>query len=279
MKICMTGPAGIVGKAIRPYLAEAFEEVILMTHRTPCEDLAPNERLVQGDIQDRAFVDSVLTGVNGLIHLAGLVGPDYTFEQVLGPNVIGTYNLFESAVANRLDQVIYASSHHAIGFLPRGLYDENTPIRADSWYGVSKAFGEVLAAYYADKQGLNVVSVRIGSVTEKVVDERRKHAWCSPRDLAKLFELALTRKETGHRMVYGVSECPEPFFANAGAREIGYEPSDQSENNLADESLRDALPDVRDPDSFFIGGYFASRGLSDVALERFLAAQNAETSY
>ena len=60
MKICMTGAAGIVGRAVRPFLAEAFEELVLMVHRIPCENLAPNESVVKGDIQDRAFVDSVL---------------------------------------------------------------------------------------------------------------------------------------------------------------------------------------------------------------------------
>lgn len=275
----MTGAAGIVGKAVRPFLAKAFEEVVLVVHRTPCENLAPNERVVKGDIQDRALVDSVLAEVDGLIHLAGLVGPDYTFEQVLGPNLVGTYNLFESSVANRIEQIIYASSHHAIGFWPRGTrIDETTPIRADSWYGVSKAFGEVLAAYYADKHGLNIVSVRIGSVTEKAVDERRKHAWCSPRDLARLFELGLTRKEKGHRLVYGVSECPEPFFDNAAAREIGYEPADNSDDHLADASLRDAVPDLRKPEDLFIGGYFASGGLSAESLERFRVKRKMEAT-
>jgi len=267
----MTGAAGIVGKAVRPYLAKAFEEVVLMTHRTPCEDLAPNERVVKGDIQDRAYVDSVLTDVDGVIHLAGLVGPDFTFEQVLGPNVVGTYNLFESALAHNHKQFIYASSHHAIGFLPRGFYDEKAPIRADSWYGVSKAWGEILAAYYADKHGLNVVSIRIGSVTDKAMDERRTHTWNSPRDLAKLFELGLKRTETGHRMVYGASKCPEPFFDLTSAKEMGYEPMDNSYDNLVDESLRNAVPDLDNPENLFVGGYFASGGLTPEALERLKA--------
>ena len=271
MRICMTGAAGIVGQAVRPFLAQAFDEVVLMTHRTPCENLAPNERVVQGDIQDRAFVDSALAGIDGLIHLAGLVGPDFTFEQVLGPNLVGTYNLFESCLANSIDNVIYASSHHAIGFLPRGFYDEKAPIRADSWYGVSKAWGEVLAAYYADKHGLNVVSIRIGSVTDKAMDERRTHTWNSPRDLARLFELALKRKEKGHRLVYGASECPQPFFDLSSARDLGYEPMDYSHDNLFDESLRNAVPDLNDPQNLFIGGYFASGGLSPEALGRLRA--------
>ncbi|MBD3243779.1 MAG: NAD-dependent epimerase/dehydratase family protein [Chitinivibrionales bacterium] len=264
MRVLMTGAAGIVGTVIRPFLAEYFDEMVLLTHRTPAKDLLPNERSVKGDIQDRDFVDSIMADVDGLIHLAGLVGPDYTFDQVLGPNIVGTYNLFEACRTNGVRQIVYASSHHAIGFLPRGTaIDENTPIRADSYYGVSKAFGEVLGAYFADKYGLNVLSIRIGSVGEKAIDERRMHTWSSPRDLARLIELGLTREEQGYRLVYGVSDCPEPFFDNRSATEMGYSPLDNSLDFLADPSLRDALPDLSNPQNRYIGGYFASQGMSD----------------
>lgn len=269
MKIVMTGPAGVVGSLVRPFLAEAFDQIILVTHRTPCRELASNETAVQGDIQDRDFCNSLLEGIDGLIHLAGLVGEEYTWDQVLGPNVNGTYNLFESARINEVSQIVYASSHHAIGFLPRGAHiDADTPVRPDSWYGMSKAFGEVLAAFFCDKFGMNIVSIRIGSVNEQAVDERRMHTWHSPRDMARLFTLSLKREETGHRIVYGVSECPEPFFDNSSAEEIGYRPFDKSLDNLSDPSLIEIEPDLTDPENLFVGGYFASAGITNTAKER-----------
>lgn len=271
MKIVMTGPAGIVGSLVRPFLAETFEEIILLSHRTPCRDLASNEIAVRGDIQDRAFCNSLLEGVDGLIHLAGLVGDEYTWDQVMGPNVNGTYNLFESARINGVKQIVYASSHHAVGFLPRGSsIDEKTPVRADSWYGVSKAFGEVLAAFFCDKFAMNIVSIRIGSVNEKAVDERRVHTWHSPRDMARLFTLSLTRKETGHRVVYGISDCPEPFFDNRSAQEIGYHPLDSSLEHLSDPALAGAQPDFSDIENFLVGGYFATTGMTTEAKERLM---------
>lgn len=279
MKILLTGAAGIVGKLVRPYLSEAFEEVVLLTHRTPCENLNSNERSVQGNIEDRSFIDSLLTEVDGVIHLAGLVGPDYTFDQVLGPNFVGTYNIFEAARKAGVKHIIYASSHHAVGFIPRGsAIDEHAPIRPDSYYGVSKAFGEILSAYFADKYGLNILSVRIGSVTEKIEDERRTHTWSSPRDLARLFELGLTRNEQGHRIVYGVSKCPDPFFDNSSAEEIGYDPTDYSLDFIVDPSILDTKPDPSLPENLFIGGYFASGGLSEEALERLREEMKEEDS-
>ncbi len=277
MKILLTGAAGIVGKLVRPYLSDTFEEVVLLTHKTPCEKLKANERSVHGDIEDRSFVESVLSEVEGVIHLAGLVGPDYTFDQVLGPNFVGTYNIFEAARKEGVTQIIYASSHHAVGFIPRGsTIDEHAPLRPDSYYGVSKAFGEILSAYFADKYGLNILSVRIGSVTEKIEDERRTHTWCSPRDLARLFELGLTRNTQGHRLVYGVSKCPDPFFDNSSAEDIGYEPMDYSLDFVVDPSILDTKPDPALPENLFIGGYFASGGLSEESLQRLRVQMEEE---
>lgn len=273
MRVLMTGAAGIVGTAIRPYLARSMDEMVLLTHRTPVTDLLPNERSVSGDIQDRDFVSSLLDGIDGVVHLAGLVGPDYTFDQIMGPNVIGTYNLLDAGRAHGVRQFVYASSHHVVGFVPRGArLNESSPIRADSYYGVSKAFGEILGAFFADKYGLSVLSIRIGSVGEKAIDERRMHTWTSPRDLAQLIERGLTRPERCYRLVYGVSRCPQPFFDNSAAEQIGYRPRDCSLDYLADPSLRDATPDNSDPRNLFVGGYFASRGMSPEVLERVMTA-------
>ena len=252
-------------------MAQTFDEILLACHRTPCENPASNERVVTGDIRDPGFCRSLLDGVDGLIHLAGLVGDEFTYEQVMGPNVNGTFNLFEAARINGVRQIVYASSHHAVGFMPRGEgIDEKTPLRADSWYGVSKAFGEVLAAFFCDKFGMNIVSIRIGSVNDQVVDERRMHTWSSPRDMARLFTLALTRKEGGHRIVYGISDCPDPFFDNGSAAELGYEPLDRSLDNLADPAIADARPDPNNLEDLLVGGYFGSGGMTDEARERLI---------
>ncbi len=96
MRVLLTGASGLVGTDLRPFLSESYDEIIL-TIRSPILDLRPNERYVQGNIIDAEFVDFLLEQVDGAIHLAGMVGPDYSFEEVLAPNVTGTYNLFHAA--------------------------------------------------------------------------------------------------------------------------------------------------------------------------------------
>lgn len=270
MKILLTGATGSVGTQLRPFLSKNYDEVLL-TSRSPVSDLLANERHIAGDIVDAAFVDSLVRQVDGIIHMAGAVGPDFSFEEVMGPNVIGTNNVFESARKTGVKQIIYASSNHAVGFLHRGTgIDAHTAPRADSYYGISKAFGEVLASFYADKYGLNILAVRIGYVDETAIDERRVHIWCSPGDLAQLIDIGLTRTDLGYRLVYGVSDNLDSFFDNTEAEKIGYKPIDCSINFLADPKLRDTEPDPDSVEDFFVGGYFASCGMSDEALARHL---------
>jgi uronate dehydrogenase len=222
--------------------------------------LRENEIYIPGDICDPALVDRLISQVDGVVHMGGLVGPDYTFEEVLNPNVVGVYHLFEAARRHHVQRIIYASTHHAIGFLRRGTHvDHTTPPRADSWYGVSKAFGEILASHAADKYGLDVMSIRIGYVGESIPDERRMHTWCSARDLASLIALGLTGPLHGFHMVYGISKCPEPMFDNSYAESLGFQPQDCSLDHLANPEIATQPNPAHTSEPGYIGGHFARR--------------------
>jgi uronate dehydrogenase len=247
MRVLLTGATGSVGRQLRPFLAETYKSVLL-TSPSPITDLRANERHLAGDICDPELVDTLMSQVDGVVHLAGLVGPDYTFEQVLQPNIVACYQLFETVRRRGVKRIIYASSHHAVGFLPRDVVvNERTPPRADSWYGVSKACG------------LDVMCIRIGYVGGKVPDERRLHTWSSARDLAALIGLGLTGALRGFHLVYGASRCPDPLFDNTYAESLGYRPRDCSLDYLADPAIAQQRPDPANPDHRYIGGHFAAR--------------------
>ena len=48
MKVLLTGASGLVGTALRPFLSESYDQVLL-TDRKPILDLRPNERFAQSD--------------------------------------------------------------------------------------------------------------------------------------------------------------------------------------------------------------------------------------
>jgi len=260
VRVLLTGASGSVGRQLRPLLVQDYEAVLLNS-RSAITDLHPKETWIQGDICDPALMERLMSQVDGVIHMAGLVGPDYTFEQTLEPNFVATYHLFEAAHRHHVQRIIYASTHHAIGYLERGTpVDHLTPPRPDSWYGVTKAAGELIASYAADRYGLDVMSIRIGYVEKNVPDERRVHTWNSARDLAALIKLGLTGPQRGYHLVYGISNCPEPMFDNRYAESLGYHPQDSSLENLADPQIANAQRDPNNPLQRYIGGHFAVRG-------------------
>ena len=48
--------------------------------------------------------------------------------------------------------------------------DAHVPQRPDSLYGVSKAFGEDLASFFADKYGMDIACLRIGTARPDPVE-------------------------------------------------------------------------------------------------------------
>ena len=220
---------------------------------------AENEEVTLGDIADLDFIRNLANGVDGIVHLAGMVGPDYTFDEVLEPNIVGTHNVLTAARFANVPNVVYASSHHAVGFLKRGEFiNHQTAPRPDSQYGLSKAYGESAGSFFADKYGLNVMAIRIGFVGDEVIDERRLHTWISPRDLAQLVHIGLSTPNLGFELVYGVSDITEPFFDNTNAARLGYQPLDRAVDHLADPAILEAKPDPNSPEGIYIGGHFAA---------------------
>jgi len=70
---------------------------------------------VVADVRDMAAMESALADCETVIHLAGAVAVDASWDDVYGTNIGGTYNVFESARRNGLRRIIFASSNHAVG--------------------------------------------------------------------------------------------------------------------------------------------------------------------
>ena len=78
------------------------------------------------------------------------------------------------------------------------------PVRPDSLYGVSKAFGENLGRHYYDQYGFSVICLRIGWFLPKPRDEISRWMWLSPRDCAQVTACAI-ETELGYGVFYAIS--------------------------------------------------------------------------
>lgn len=230
--VLVTGAAGRVGSAVRPFLRERFDLVLF--DRVASPDPAPGERVRVGDLASRAAVRSALVGVDAVLHLACVHGLALAFDDSIDANLRGTVHVLDEARRAGVRRFVYASSHHVHGAHARdGFAGDAAPVAPDAYYGLGKAFGELACAMHAERFGLEVFVARIGNADPQVADDRTLRLWTSARDLAALFALGLTHPDVRHEVVYGVSICPDPLYRNERALELGYRPLDRALDHLA----------------------------------------------
>ncbi len=258
-KLLVTGAAGGVGKAIRPLLPQLADSVVL-SDIAAIDDPGANEQVVACDLTDRQAVGALVDGVDGIIHLGGL-SVEHAFDAILQANFLGTYNLFESARRNGRPRIVFASSNHVIGYYRRDQrLDASVLPKPDSFYGLSKAFGENLASMYFDKFGQECLSVRIGSCFPKPKNPRMLATWLAVEDFADLCARAFEAPRLGNAIVYGASDNDETWWDNAQTAFLGWKPK-HSSSRWRQETLASAAPeDPTDPAVIYQGGGFAAAG-------------------
>jgi uronate dehydrogenase len=230
----MTGADGYMGRVLREALGKNIPDFRLMT-RTPLTDLQPNELNLIADLRDAEAVHIAMDGARAVIHLGGI--PDEAmFPDILDTNIIGTYNLYEAARRCGVRRIVFASTNHVVGCYPRTthLHPEDPP-RPDTYYGVSKVFGEALARLYHDKWGIESACLRIGSLRERPEDYRQLSTWLSHDDCVDLVRRCLRSPDLGYAVIFGVSANTRSWWdVGADARRIGYRPRDDSEVHAAE---------------------------------------------
>ncbi|MEU6972766.1 NAD(P)-dependent oxidoreductase [Kitasatospora aureofaciens] len=250
--VALTGAAGNIGSAVREALRSEARRLILLD-RAPLRAEADNEDVRTVDLRDPAAVESALAGADQVLHLGGI--PDEApLADLLDVNVLGTQHVLEAARRTGIARVVLASSNRVTGFYPVGhLTTPQDPVRPDGLYGVSKAAVEALGRLYADKFGLSVICLRIGSFEPAPTEPRHLATWLSPRDavgyvLAALTAPPIVRFATG----YAVSANTRRFWATPDPAVLDYAPVDNAEPHAAD--IRDAdLP--ADPSAPQAGPY------------------------
>ncbi|MGD1955960.1 MAG: NAD-dependent epimerase/dehydratase family protein [Sphingomonadales bacterium] len=254
-RVLITGAAGAVGSVLRAGFQGLYKHLRL-TDISPLEDPAPGEEIMLADMRDMAALTPVMADVDCVVHLAGLADED-NWEKVSSLAIDGCYTVFEAARLAGVKRIVYASSNHAIGFHPRSkALDLEVPLRPDGRYGLSNAFGELLGRLYADKYGMSIAAVRIGSFRPKPEDRRQLMTWLSHRDAVQLFRRCVEHPGYHYVCVYGVSANRDANWDNSQVDWLGYQPQD----NAADyEAEILAQPDDEDAIAKALhGGRFCS---------------------
>ena len=253
--ILVTGAAGHVGQAFRRFYGDPKIAGYRMRLTDRVRDI-PRDSGQEAAVVELTDYDAVLdamAGASAVVHLAADTRGSAPWESVLPNNIVATRNVFEAARRAGVGKVVFASTHHVCGYALGEAGACGTPglpplpIRPDSHYAVSKAFGEALGRLYCDEHGMSVICLRIGSCHggDDAASQRerarwmregadrfpyggREHAgiWISNRDMAQLIHRSLLA-DVRFGIYYGASaNTPVVLDVTPAREELGYEPQD-----------------------------------------------------
>jgi len=224
MRILITGASGAVGTVLVKGLRDRYS--LRGFDRVPMDEL---DDMVVGELTDFGAVARATQDMEAVVHLAGNPLGSAPWEEILNSNIIGTYNLFEAARQSGVRRVVFASRAGLLAPYPEEITRTiDMPPRPESYYSISKVFGENLGYMYASQFGLECVSVRIGNVRADRPQAEHPHH-LSHADLVRVFERAVLQPEIEYEVVFGVSGGDWPLYdLEHGRRVIGYEPENPS---------------------------------------------------
>lgn len=265
-RVLVLGAAGQIGRAVREGLSGRYT-LMRLGDIAPQAPAGLQEECVDTELTDMAALVRAMEGIDCVVHLAGVsVEPDERqWEHVLPANIVGVHNVYEAARQAGVTRVVYASSHHAIGFYRRtNTIPASVAPRPDSYYGVAKVFGEAMGRFYADKFGLSVACLRIGAFRPIPMEPRHLAVWISPRDMVELIRCAIEAPPFHYCIAYGVSANDRSFWDNREAAILGYAPRDNAED-FAVKILAESPPEDPLAAPFHGGWYCAKDFAGDIA--------------
>jgi len=190
-RVLVTGAGGRIGQAvIEELLAHEYEVVGADLASPPGGEMAPSAgagkrafQFAQIDLVDVDKVAGALSGVQAVIHLGAIPGPNrHADEVVFGNNTRATFAVLQAAHQQGVRKAVIASSISALGpsFSPEPttpLYapvDEDHPLLGADPYALSKEVDERTAAMFHRRSGMSVAALRFSFVARP--DEVREVA-------------------------------------------------------------------------------------------------------
>jgi dTDP-glucose 4,6-dehydratase len=167
MKLLVTGGAGFIGSNFVRRTLETRPEVQVivldaLTYAGSLENLVGLEgkyEFVQGNILDSALVDSLVAGVDQVVHFAAESHNDNSLKSpkpFIDTNILGTYELIQACVKHDV-KFHHISTDEVFGDLPLEgpeKFTAETPYNPSSPYSSSKASSDLLVRAWVRSFGL-----------------------------------------------------------------------------------------------------------------------------
>ena len=233
--VLLTGAAGRIGSAFFAHAAERYRFRLAdrdAAKLTP--DPSRGHETLALDVADPAACRDACRGIDTVVHLAADPSPEADFYgSLLDYNIKGTYNIFRAAADAGCRRVVFASSIHAVLGYGRDVQTRpESPVRPVNMYGVSKCFGEAVAACFA-AAGLSSIAIRIGAYEADWIKQNptaeAMSGFLSARDLNQLLVRCIEAEHVGFAIVHGLSDNRFKRLDITSTRELlGYAPEDDA---------------------------------------------------
>lgn len=171
MRVLITGGAGFIGSHLADRLLVAGHRVRVLDNLSTGkrENLPRSDALefVQGDVRDRAAVDSAARDTDAIVHLAAVASVQASIDDPIGThatNFDGTLHLLEAARRMCVRRFLYASSAAVYGDNDSLPLAEQASPKPLSPYAADKLSGEHYLSFYFGKYGLPATAFRFFNI-------------------------------------------------------------------------------------------------------------------
>lgn len=170
-KLLVTGGCGFIGSNFIGYWLKKhpndkiinLDKLTYAGHIESTNEFSKNKNymFVKGDICDEKVVDKLMKDVDIVVHFAAETHVDRSIKDpdvFAKTNVMGTLNLLNSALKNKVMRFHHVSTDEVFGelILGKGKFNEKTPYDPRSPYSASKAASDHLVRSYYHTFGLPI---------------------------------------------------------------------------------------------------------------------------
>lgn len=171
--VLVTGAGGFIGGHLSVELVRRGARVRAFTQYNSRDDrgtlawfdpeVVREIEVVAGDLRDGESVGKAVAGTETVFHLGALIAIPYSYVNPRGffeTNVIGTFNVAQSALAAGVERVVHASTSEVYGTAQSVPITEEHPLEAQSPYSASKIGADKLMDSFHRSYDLPATTVR-----------------------------------------------------------------------------------------------------------------------
>ncbi len=223
-KVLITGGSGFLGINLARYLHKRGYKIrILDIAPFNYDDMKNKVEFIQGDIRNKRIVNKAVKGCDYVVHTAAAL-PLYKPKDIYSTDVLGTRNLLDASLKNKVKRFVHISSTAVYGIPDHHPLVESDKLDGVGPYGEAKVLAEKECEKYR-KKGLTVSILRPksfvgperlgvmaiyydwvmrGKSIPIVGDGNNKYQLLDVEDLCQAIELCLTKPKNKVNDVFNI---------------------------------------------------------------------------